>query len=272
MTLRSRASGRPERRAFTLLEVIVAISILGLGLTAILSSHAGVYSGAKYAHNVTYATNHARCRMSELELQLLKDGYPYTDLAEDGPCCDDEDDPDFSCSWTIERVLLPELTETDSLETLDSDESDSNPLTALSEMKERREQGDLGIEDLGDMAESFGSEMQGGMMTMAMGLVYPTLKPMLEASIRRLTVVVKWQEGRNERQLEVVQYVTNPLQGNLDPDAAEGLDALGGALGGSEALGEDSSSESSRSGGSRSPSPGLGPANQNRSFRPGGMK
>lgn len=56
------------------------------------------------------------------------------------------------------------------------------------------------------------------MVSMAMTLVYPNLKPMLEASIRKVTVAVKWQDGDKERDISIVQYVTNPLQGSLTPN------------------------------------------------------
>jgi general secretion pathway protein I len=45
---------------------------------------------------------------------------------------------------------------------------------------------------------------------MVMGMVYPSLKLMFEASIRRLTVTVRWKEGPNKRELGLVQYVTSP--------------------------------------------------------------
>jgi len=71
---------------------------------------------------------------------------------------------------------------------------------------------------------------------MVMSMVYPTLKPMLEASIRKITVTVEWHGGGKGKNLEVVQYVTNPMQGGIDPNAAAGLDgafsALSGLLGG----------------------------------------
>jgi hypothetical protein len=50
---------------------------------------------------------------------------------------------------------------------------------------------------------------------MAMGLIYPQLKGMLEASIRKVTVRVVWPEGPLERDVTVTQYITNPQQGGL---------------------------------------------------------
>ena len=48
-----------------------------------------------------------------------------------------------------------------------------------------------------------------------MGLIYPQLKGMLEASIRKVTVRVIWSEGPLERDVTVTQYITNPQQGGL---------------------------------------------------------
>ena len=69
---------------------------------------------------------------------------------------------------------------------------------------------------------------------MMMSLVYPTLKPMLEASIRKVSVTVAYKEGKFSRELAVTQYVTNPQQGQLDPTVAGtgGGSGLGGLLGG----------------------------------------
>jgi general secretion pathway protein I len=72
-----------------------------------------------------------------------------------------------------------------------------------------------------------GGASMGGMQSIVpllMSLVYPSLKPMLEASIRRVTVTVKWREGSVARDLSATQFVTLPQQGGFDPLAAEGLD------------------------------------------------
>ena len=50
---------------------------------------------------------------------------------------------------------------------------------------------------------------------MVMGIVYPSFKPMFEASIRKIQVTVKWKEGPNARELPFVQYITNPQRGGL---------------------------------------------------------
>jgi hypothetical protein len=58
--------------------------------------------------------------------------------------------------------------------------------------------------------------------SMAMGYIYPILKPSFESQIRRATVTVMWKEGDSEQQFDVTQYLVAeqpiPLQ-STDPNA-----------------------------------------------------
>jgi hypothetical protein len=58
------------------------------------------------------------------------------------------------------------------------------------------------------------------MASALMTTVYPSIKPMMEGAIRRLTVTVRWREGSAERSFRVVEYVTNPGQTLSLQDAA----------------------------------------------------
>jgi hypothetical protein len=75
-----------------------------------------------------------------------------------------------------------------------------------------------------------GAMMGGGLASMAMGLVYPQLKGMLEASIRKVTVQVYWKDGATEKDLTVTQYLTNPQAGGLLA-VDEGAGGAGGSGG-----------------------------------------
>jgi general secretion pathway protein I len=230
------------RRGFTLLEVLVAIAILGLGLTMILSSQVGLFASASRGEHYTVATNLARCKMSEVELELLKNGYPLTDEKNEGDCCGDDSEPGYTCAWKIERVELPEASEMTLDGGAESADPMSGPLAALEKLGMMPgSQGEQGANaptpSLQNIAETVGeSSMASGIGPMVMSLVYPTLKPMLEASIRKLTVKVEWKEGRKQREFAVTQYVTDPQQGQLDGDAgvadtSSGTSGLSGILG-----------------------------------------
>jgi general secretion pathway protein I len=235
---------RLARGGFTLLEVLMAIAILGLGLTVLLGAQSGLFANAKRAERLSFATQLARCRMSELELELLQKGYPLIDQESEGACCMDEDEEGFRCSWKIQRIELPEssglegdadggVSSTDSMGT-----ESTGALGALMDIQEKGA-GALGEgADITSLAENLGSASAGadGLVSMVMGFVYPSLKPMLEASIRKVVVTVHWKEGVRDRSLVVTQFVTDPRQGELDPNAADGLED-GGLMGGLGGLG-----------------------------------
>lgn len=230
---------------FTLLEVLVAIAILGLGLTVVLSAQTGVFWSYSRATRMSQAPGLVRCKMEELELELLTKGYPVVDESDEGDCCEESELSDYHCSWTVERVELPNLMLDDPLAgdagaagdglgggedplvDPDTELGDVDPGGALSSLPGAGMLGESG--GLGGPMGMMGGTGAGGssdMVAMVMSMVYPSLKPMLEASIRKLTVTVHWQEGRFERDMAVTQYVTNPMQGGFDPMTGAMLDAL----------------------------------------------
>lgn len=210
---------------FTLLEVLVAIAILGLGLTGILGAETGAFSSAARAEHVSLATDLARCKMAEAELRLIQMGFPISDESYDGPCCEEEDDSVYSCEWTVDRVKMPELLSTNSEDgstapnaSTDSAAEDLGPLGVLADIQ-KSGGASLGEKpDISTLTEQVGEsagDMQ-GMTQMLFGFVYPGLKPMLEASVRKITVTVKWKEGKLDRELSVGQYYTDPQQGGFE--------------------------------------------------------
>jgi general secretion pathway protein I len=243
---------RAERKTglqggFTLLEVLVAIAILGLGLTVILSSQAGLFSSASRGEHLTVASNLLRCKMSEIELTLAQKGFQLLDENDEGDCCDDESDG-YTCSWKIERVELPPLPESSldqdggapqpagsaglkgpgglNMDTPPGGPTAGGPLGAL--MNISATQGaSLGDKATpGSVMQQLGSTGTTGMEGMVMGFVYPSLKPMLEASIRRVTVKVMWKEGQRARDLEATQFLTRPQEGMLGTADMLGLGQL----------------------------------------------
>jgi general secretion pathway protein I len=228
-----------KARGFTLLEVLVAIAILGLGLTGILGAMTGAFSSASRAEHLSIATDLARCKLSELELDLVQRGFQLADASYDGRCCEGEETDTYLCEWRVERVKLPELSSTSSIADeptqVDGSRSAAGELGPLGILADAQRTGgsSLGaqpsLDSLGEqVAESAGGIE--GMTQMLFGFVYPTLKPMLEASIRRLTVVVKWREGRLERELPVVLFVADPQKGGFEGELeGEGSGQEGGA-------------------------------------------
>jgi len=219
-----------KTRGFTLLEVMVAVAILGLSLTVILSAQAGLYSGGAYAQHSSVAIGLARCRMSELEERLIKLGYPEADTSDDGACCEDDSRQDMRCTWKVERVELPDakpadLTTASSAGALalgssgfgappagSSGAPGGSALGAIAQIASNPGalSADAGVGGIASALQGAGGV--GGIEALAMSFVYPVLRPMLEASIRKVTVTVSWKEGTQSRDLTVVQYLTRPMR------------------------------------------------------------
>jgi len=198
---------------FTLLEVLVAVTILGVALASIFSSEAGAIKVANRARRSAYATVLARCKLGEIEEDILKDGLPAVSDSDTDACCEDAEIEGFTCAWSITRIVLPDRAEEEGglLE-------DGAPGAAPGDP--------LGGRTLDSIMSGGGASM-GGLSEMAMSYTYPVLKSTIEEQVRRVTVEVRWQEGTGARSFEVVQYVVADA-----PMAAGTQDAIDRALGG----------------------------------------
>ena len=64
-----------RNRGFTLIEVVVAVAILGIGLTVIMELFSGGLRLARVSEEYTKAVNHARTKMEEVMMQpALEEG------------------------------------------------------------------------------------------------------------------------------------------------------------------------------------------------------
>jgi general secretion pathway protein I len=244
---------RGAARGFTLLEVMVSVAILGLGLTAILSAQAGAFAASAHARNISVATGLARCKMSEVEELLLRDGFQELDQNESGPCCDGDDAPGMSCAWRIEKPALPEpkLGELD----LDTDLGALGKLAGGEGDKAAFAPGGGTTDVAQTLAGANTAEAAAGIAGMLMNMIYPDLKGVFEASTRKATIIVSWTRGEKKYSLELVQWITSPQQGGLVGDLPEGAepDEPGAAAGATGAPGGGTSS------GGRTPTGGRPP-------------
>jgi general secretion pathway protein I len=241
----TRRRARAARRGFTLLEVLVAIAILGLGLTAILSAQFSAVTATGHARHMNAAVGLARCKMTEVEQQLIETGFPEVELIESGPCCEGDATPNISCSWRVERPTFPDANYGDL--DLDTDLDSS----ALGKLSESANSGDpISTGDIGDVASSLAGEGAlgdalaggvGGIASLVMSMVYPDLKNLFEASARRITVVLTWTEGSRSYDIELTQWVTQPQPG-LAADGEE--EGAGGGSGTGSGTGQSTGSGS----------------------------
>lgn len=196
-----------KQSGFTLLEVMVAVAILGLALTAIFSSEAGAIRMATRTGKMGTGALLARCKMLEIEEKIASEGLPAIFASDTDECCEDAEVEGFKCEWEINLVVLP-----DSMFAPEGDDEDAAPPAAGGM--------DIPLGGGGDITEMLGGGGSGFGAT-AIQMVYPVLKPAFEAQLRRATIKVIWKEGSSEKSFEVTQYVVaeQGVAPEIDPDA-----------------------------------------------------
>jgi general secretion pathway protein I len=241
-------------RGFSLLEVLMAVALFGAVVTTILSAQAGLVAGNRTAANMSQAIEIGRCKMSELEEKQLRLGFPEIEEKDTSSlCCDDKEVTGFSCAWQVERVLLPQPMALGGEAGLSSvlggglgldagiggiaslatgmATSMAGPMGSVmvNPLGGAQLDFDAGLQNIGmSLQQSFGGAGAAGLLSLVFSLVYPSLKPLLETAIRRVTVQVKWKEGTNDREFVLQQYITNPSRAGLLAAMAEAGVAEGG--------------------------------------------
>jgi general secretion pathway protein I len=233
-----------------LLEVMVAVTVLGLVLSVVLSAQGGLSASNRVAEKSGTATQLLRCKMVEVEEQLLKFGFQEIDKVDtDLPCCEDQDTADFRCDVRVEKVELPNPNSSSGDGGVGAALNLGGPggiasglaaagagaataggpqaaLGAVANVTGMNLSLDGGLQDLGNQVLAQGAGAVGGaegLLQMAMGLIYPSLKIVLEASIRRVTVTVKYKQGLRPQSQSLMQYVTQPQRGGLASDVVPGM-------------------------------------------------
>jgi general secretion pathway protein I len=203
---RPATTARPERRlaakhradrGFSLLEVMVAVTILAMALVVLARIVTGNVRATHHARMTTVATFLARAKISDLEQVVVDTGFGEMTVEDEGDFSE-EGFPRFRWYAAIERIELPtdavQKTEAMAQEAAQSD----NPM-----------------------------EMLTGMMGGFMSTLLEPIRVGIEESVRRLTVRVTWDElGRPDRSFEVVAFLTDPSK--LDMALAAPSSATGG--------------------------------------------
>jgi general secretion pathway protein I len=237
--MRRAARHRLVRRAltaFTLLEVMMAIAILAMCLTAIFSSQGGAVRMAGRSRRLGVATLLARCKMGEIEEQVAEEGLPALFDSGTDECCEEGEVEGYECKWEIVPVVLPETMFAPEEGAAGGGGSGGGGGTLIDQLANKKSEDSNAFDPAAMMA---GGDT-GGLASMALGYVFPILKPAFEQQIRRATVVVQWREGELAKELDVTQYlvsqtpITAPAEGETsEPGAGTGTGSGAGQSSGS---------------------------------------
>ena len=203
MTRRASASG------FTLLEVMIALAILGAGLTVLLSATAANVAKSLRAQDLAIGAELGRGKMYDLEEELLEEGFQELNQEREGDFSD-EGWPDVTWKAEIVKIELP------SIEALAAGSGEDD---------EGGEDGAPGVGGglLGGVLGGGlgGEDSQGTAAGASMfGALYEPIRNVAEMAVRKVTLTVTWRVAGNEETLVLDCYFTDP---NAIQQAIKGL-------------------------------------------------
>lgn len=204
-----------NRRAFTLLEVIVALAILGVSLVAVLDVNAGAVHSHVYAKKLTVATLLARSKMTDLE-QKLYDEPLSVDDEEDGGDFSGEGWPSYK--WRS-KVIVPKTNGLSpeqlfgALFNLPLGDGKEGAGGLLGGLLGGGAAGALG--GAAAAAGGAGGAGAGGLMGMLGPMAgmaqqqFTQMVDQLQKSVREVHLTVSWKEGKVTESIDLVTHVVS---------------------------------------------------------------
>lgn len=200
-------------RGFSLLEVMVAIAVLALSITAMAAINANSFEASNYARGVTVATLLARSKMLDIEQELQKDGFGSDEKTFDG---DFSEEGFPGVTWRA--VARPvEIDITPLVESFLGGEVSAESLPA-------QMQTFLGVLN-GQSADATGlasgvvpdqalqEQVEGSDIAQLLGgnqleVIFKQVSETLANSIREITLEIHWGKDYDEESIKFVQYLT----------------------------------------------------------------
>ena len=186
-------------RAFTLLEVLVALAVLSLGLMAVADLAGTALRQHGYARDLTVASALARGKMAELEEVYEDKGFKDFDENEEGDFAD-QGHPGFA--WRVEvkkpdTTLGPEQLLGVLLGQAGEDASTQELLQKL-----------MGTGGTGGQSQGAPGGLLGGVLSAQITAFGEQLKK----AFRQVTLTVAWRDGRTRHHFDVTTHlvVLNP--------------------------------------------------------------
>jgi general secretion pathway protein I len=219
---------RPSRlsrlRGFTLVEVMLALAILGLALVILVRSVAGNITAAQDSFYMGIATDLARGKMLDVEEDLLQEGFQETEQEEEGDFSDEGWD---TIKWKVkvEPVELPSFEVLMGLANGQAGEGQGSGSGSGTGSGEGEGEGESQIDKfqssaLGGMLGMLGmggggssSEGSGAASQQAtagfLQSQYTLVQQVLKQAIRKITLEVSYDTGVHKESFKTILYVTD---------------------------------------------------------------
>lgn len=227
-----------RHRGFSLIEVMIALTILAAALTWIVVGMARNISAENHAKLMTTATFLCRSKMIDIEDDLYDKGFGEFEKDQTGNF-EDRGFQRFSWKIVVDKVELPS---TDQVQTALGHAQDAKAALTGQDPSQQQDQQQQG-QGQNQMTSSVA----------AMSSQFGMVKSVLEGGIRRVTVTIGWWEGQHPFDVVVSAYYTDPRRVDQAVNTSA-LTAAANMVGGSSAKGGTGGSTSTGTSTSASPS------------------
>ena len=178
----------PVQRGFTLLEVMVALAILAVSLTALLGTQSSSVVLSRYITETSVATMLARGKILDLEHKLKKDGFDAFGEDTESGNFGDEGHPEMKWEALIEKI-----------------EVDESAVQSISQDAPQTREDVVG--KLSENPQLQGMDLSN--INFNPGMIFtflPTAIEMLGEKVRKCTLTVSWRDGNRTRSLVLQTY------------------------------------------------------------------
>ncbi len=231
----TRPTAARKDHGLTLLEVMVAMAILAVSMTSLMTSQMASIRATRYAQQVTAIAFLAEYQLIETEYVMRKEGgWVLADKIYEGTFAA-QGWPDIRHKCIVDFLEIP----------------DYSKLRAAKDDSDRAKQGESSVyyKNAGDKAFN------------SLAMVWPMIKQALERSIRKVKCTVFWKDGSLQNEYSIYTFWA-------DPEKLKTLPALGGEASeddeankeGGDKPGGAGGTGGSRPGGATGPTGGAGRA------------
>lgn len=177
-------------KGFTLLEVLVALAILALGLTALIGHQAVAVQMSHASNQLGQANLLAQGKLLDLEHELVSESMDLLDNCDDGNFRREDFD---NFEWKACAYKL---------------EIDDGAVEQLSDQLLSTLSGSMGMNFMNSESLTDDQSKLLGQATQFLGAI-PMFLQRLEDKVRKVRVEVTWEDGVGERSVVVERFVTS---------------------------------------------------------------
>lgn len=190
---------RPYDAGFTLLEVMIAMAVLAVAMTSLMTSQMQNLRATRHAQQLTAIAFLAEYQIIEIEYVVRKEGgWVLEDKKYEGYFAD-QGWPEIKYQCIVDFIEIPDY----------------------SKLRAAKDDSKRAAKDAAGDGSSMYYQNAGDKAFSALGMVWPVVKQAIERSIRKVKCTVFWKDGNTPKEYSIYTFWA-------DPEKLKTIPGLGG--------------------------------------------